>query len=1034
MSESAWKSRGLWALIGLPVLSLGLTAVCVGMCAGVPCFSTGLRYGIWADECPAGDLRIGASVQASGLLRGADDGWVWVNPYARVLHGDGSGAWASEEPMYRGRSATIELVDGDGVVVPMSIVEQIDEGPGIGFRVKLPEFADGDYTLRAHVTSFEDIDVAVSLPFYAPAIAHLMTDRPLYKPGQDVLLRSVMFRRTDLVPLEGRPGKWHVTSPDGTEMLVEKDKAGSYGVADSSFPLDDRAQVGEWTAMWTSGTAQDVVKFDVRPFRLPRFSVEAKPNATWYTRGDKVIVEGTAKYSSGAPVKDAPVQVDVALASGRWPMPLAWEQPFVGTTDAYGKFSIPIGNVPADLIEKNTLSARVTVTEAAGETIVGGTSIVLSQYDLIAEAVTELGDGLVGGFNNRAYLRLSKPDGAPIADTDVKVTPWWDASAKPFTGRTDVDGVAALQLDPGDPVTVVIDAPPYRPRPLTPEQPYLSSATEAMDGRDLDLDERRTVDRLLADVGACGDYASGSGTVDIGVRVDAGGNVQKVMTEAGLLQRCVADVMQRAKFPSGDVRTYVLSWYVPDSLRPSLSGSADVAYGDGFDATDAFDEAALRARRCIPRGTGIDGSEVLRIHWSIDQGSKAITTAFAHTDGEENDDGQMITGGGLSPGVLQCVRGAFGGMSVPEVAEGDAMGTASYALSVPSQDDARPQATTTTGYQLRVEAIADKALVGMGPIILNPGAVPDLRIRASETLLHPGENVEFDLIRGPNFSATIPEKMWLYDGTVAIVEATVDPKARKVAFTIPTDKDGFLYTEFNGVRSVVWVEPKARLEVALSTDQATYRPGESAKLTITTTAGGSPTAAGVGLVGVDATLAQLAPLLGPQEYGRVTVRETADRPAFGAFDPRALVLGEVRGENAAKAAVMRITGLPMDAAGDDRLSGSEKTVDHDLETLTTSFYRALSQVTDDVHAWEAGAASGDVMTDEKMVDFWDNALATCRSNGKPAVDAFGRPLTLNLLPYDLLMQVDPRQVVSDATKLPEDITAWDRFVAEKVTQ
>jgi hypothetical protein len=36
-----------------------------------------------------------------------------------------------------------------------------------------------------------------------------------------------------------------------------------------------------------------------------------------------------------------------------------------------------------------------------------------------------------------------------------------------------------------------------------------------------------------------------------------------------------------------------------------------------------------------------------------------------------------------------------------------------------------------------------------------------------------------------------------------------------------------------------------------------------------------------------------------------------------------------------------------------------------------------------------------------------------------------------MLPDDLLALTDPRQVVVDGTRLPEDVERWDRFVAEE---
>ena len=43
-------------------------------------------------------------------------------------------------------------------------------------------------------------------------------------------------------------------------------------------------------------------------------------------------------------------------------------------------------------------------------------------------------------------------------------------------------------------------------------------------------------------------------------------------------------------------------------------------------------------------------------------------------------------------------------------------------------------------------------------------------------------------------------------------------------------------------------------------------------------------------------------------------------------------------------------------------------------------------------------------------------------------DAFGRPLRLSVLPDELVALTDPRVVVADGTRLPEDIEAWVRFV------
>lgn len=1021
--QFATEHRTLGRAIPVAVTG-GVLLLCMGACIGVPCFPTGIKYGLWLEDCPDTDLRLGARVSAQGLLRG-EEGWVDLQPYVRFLEGEGPDAWPVEHGIKRGYDVELSLLDDTGEPVEgFEVVEWDRAGTTRRAKVSLPVVPDGDYTLRVHFSSMEEVEVDTNLPLYAPAVAHLATDRPLYKPGQTVLLRSVLLKRTDLTPLEGRPGRWRILAPDGTEMLVEKDRAGAFGVADSSFPLDVRAEVGTWTATWESGDTSDSVRFDVRPFRLPRLTVELEPSASWYGISDRLVVQGTATYTSGAPVSNAPVSATVARVDGRWPPPIAWEEPFETRTDAAGRFTVDLGPVPSDLMEKATLAMSASVTEEAGEVARGSTRLVLSKDDLAVEAVTELGNGLVEGFNNRAYLRVTTPDGRPLRGADIEVSNPWEVQGKPRQARTDEDGVAAIQLDPGAPVTVVIPAPPVRQRPVQVADPYVSSAMELTRSGGLDLAERRAVDTAVRAVARCGDLNVGDASVSVGLRVSAGGAVTRALSGDSPVEQCVSRAMRGVRFPMADERTFTLTWLVPDTKRPYFALSHQEAYGSKASSViRSINHAALEARRCMEPGQGLGGSEALELHWSLTEGSTAIAVTGV----------DVRRTAGLSPTARACVGRSFAGLRLDEPARGDALGAAVATLQVPGNAGVMaPQDRTETGYELKVAAATDGAALGQTRIVLPVGYVPPLRMRATPSLASPGDQVVVEMFRGEDFYGEIPEELWLYEGTAKVDEADVDTEARKVTFQIPSDVDGFLHVEYAGARAVVYVKPDDPLEVALSTDRAVYKPGETAVLTVSTTAGGQPSPAGVGLMGVDSTLGQLAPLLGPDDFGRVTVRATADEPAFGAFDPRALVLGQVRGENAAKAAVLRITQLPMDPAGDQAAYGSGSSVHDDEEVLTTSFYRALEQVVVLVRAWETSAPEGETMSPKLMAQLYGQALDGLEAAGEPAVDAFGRELELQVLPHDLLVQLDPRQVVADGTRLPEDIVSWTRYVDEEV--
>jgi hypothetical protein len=185
-------------------------------------------------------------------------------------------------------------------------------------------------------------------------------------------------------------------------------------------------------------------------------------------------------------------------------------------------------------------------------------------------------------------------------------------------------------------------------------------------------------------------------------------------------------------------------------------------------------------------------------------------------------------------------------------------------------------------------------------------------------------------------------------------------------------------------------------------------------------------------MGVDSTLGQLAPLLGPDEPGRVLVRASSRDPAFGAFDAKALVLGQVQGENAARAAVLRVQSLPMDPAGDRAVSSSLRVRPDATIELTDSFYAVYALLGDAVRAWQTAAPEGEQMDPPRMASFWAAALTRQQAVGGPFTDAWGRPISLGVLPDGLLSQLDPREVVTDATRLPEDVIDWVGWVHQEV--
>lgn len=986
----------------------------IGLCSGYPCMTTGLRYGVWADTCPTSALRLRARVDATDLVR---DRWRSVTVGADALWMEDSRAYGplrQSYPLSRSLDLSWSLLDPAGAVVPGVETRNLSWSGGEGrLEVKVPDVADGDYRLRANVDAgFEAVDVDVELPLYRPALVHVMSDRPLYKPGQEVLLRSAVLRRRDSKPIAERPGTWRITDPSGIEMMVEKLPTDGFGVSATTFPLDGEAQVGTWHAQYRTGSDSDTIAFEVKPFELPRFTVELASDRPWYAADEPVKITGTARYTSGAPVRNASVELQLGVTEGRWPLPLSWEAPYTRQTKADGTFELELGQVPADLVDLARIAVRARVTDEARETVGGGTQLTLSEHSLALSAVTELADGLVEKFNNRAYVRVTTPDGRPLRQTTLRLSNPYDTLAPVMEAQTDEDGVAAIQVDPGSPVTIVVPPAPVRPRPLRPDAPALVTAQGLPGNRSLDLAERRAFDRVHGAIAACGTLTVGSSNVDVGLIVRPDGSVQELIHSDTPLGRCVGAATRGVRLPSGARRTYRLSWSVPDSLQPHLELSTSLAFGSQGPIDEVLRQRAFAARRCFTRGQGEDAN-LLDVQWVQRAGSNRVATDIT-----------SLGSAGLSPGVRSCVAAAFGNVTLDEPAENDGLGVTRARLSVPvPRGQSKPSASTFTGFQFAVEA-GEGATRAEGKLTLGVGSIPHLRLRATPTLAKPGQAIEVEVLRGPNFRGELPKELILTRAGLEVAKGKLDAKTRRATLTVPADVHGFLEIELLGARTVLYVVPNDALSVALSTDNDVYRPGETATLTVQTRAGTAGVPATVSLAGVDQTLSQLATLLAPDDWGRITVRAEGQE-AFGQFGPRALQLGQIRGENAARATVLLVGQLPRDEAEDPGVYASASVDPPELEVLTSNFYRALELLIGKVRAWEKTAPKSELITPERTSAWWTEVLKTA---DPPIVDAFGMPLTLRTLPVDLREQTAPHQLVSDSTRLSEDLENWAAWI------
>jgi MG2 domain-containing protein len=1039
MRETHKKDTKLLAAIGV----LTLLAIGVYLSTRV-CISAFLFKGVLVGACPDGRIRQTVFADAWSLHRGAE-GTVRIGAVANYTSKDADDLLTTPVRRF---SVDLSLVKPKGekvALVPKKGWHQDGGDFGQSGAIVLPDVPDGEYTLRAHVrSSIGDDTLDVPLPIYAPARIHAITDRPLYQPGNTVQFRAVVLRARDLVPLDQRPGRWIVTDPSGETVFEEKAPAGDFGVASGSFPLDDAAPSGDWRVRWTSGTSFDEVTFRVEPFTLPRFRVEASAPKPFYRAHEKPIVRGKVTYSSGAPVANAQVEVAWSVA-GAWPPPTAWlagvtkdSLPKHAAADASGNFTLELPEIPKDLKGKATLIAALSAVDPAGDRVEGSTSIMLSEDAIDVQPVTELEDGLVEGFNNRLYLRASSAAGSVLAKTKLVVKRAWQPRDQGIEAMTDEDGVAAIQIDPGPAVNVVIPPMPARPPPRPPVV-QRTGAADLMTQGSPSLVDQRAMDAWNGSIEACERWVGGdSENVVVGLRVDPSGTIGEAAADARPLSQCVAAVVKAKKLPAGRARVYQIQYALTSDLpRLSHSSSGSPSVPSALEA--AITRAALDARSCLPREVeSTPMASALVFSANLKKGEVALSFA-PDPEGRESS---------LSAAAKSCIEAKLKAIRLPrsksseprgngddgaedEAEANRAVGVARFLVEASARmTESRPQATTMIGYELKVEASAGDEKIGSTKVLLRPGSVPPIRLRAQPILAEAGGDVDVTLIRGPSFTGQLPEKLHLSHERGSI-EAKVDPKTRTAKFKLPADGKGWFQAEWGGGRAFVYVRPKAELAIKVTPKKTEYAPGEDAEIAILTTAGDRGTKAGVGLIGVDQSLEQLVALPGPDAMARIRPKASMSSNAFGVLDAEALTMGRIRGSNAAAATILRVVSVPAPPEIDASITVNLHPSFEPLEALTDHFYTVLAELYAEERAWEEKAPKDEQMKPTTMAKLWEKALDACEKKKQETTDAYGRRLKLHHLPPDLLALTDPRHVVVSGTRLPEDIENWAQWVMKE---
>jgi hypothetical protein len=296
--------------------------------------------------------------------------------------------------------------------------------------------------------------------------AYLYTDRPIYRPGQDVCFKGIVRRNDDLHYSLYDKTRVHVTIDHfGEQVYAEYLTLSDLGSFTDKFTLDENAAIGSYDIYVRFSPSEDpfgFLSFNVAEYHKPEFEVLAGADKTGVLPGETVNFSVDAKYYSGGNVANAGVKWFLEavpfyfrpsskynqFSFSDWDRDVYWssEENRTLSTLAEGE-AVTDENGHLDLSQilnllksktSQTVSFKANVEDVAGNLVSGGTSVVVHQSQVYAGIRSEKYVGLQGEEQLFEVVALDW-DSNPLAGQRVTVQfverRWYSVQEKDKQGQ-----------------------------------------------------------------------------------------------------------------------------------------------------------------------------------------------------------------------------------------------------------------------------------------------------------------------------------------------------------------------------------------------------------------------------------------------------------------------------------------------------------------------------------------------------------------------------------------------------------------------
>ncbi len=295
-------------------------------------------------------------------------------------------------------------------------------------------------------------DFGIYETYYAETnrpFAYLYTDRPVYRPGQDVFFKGIVRLNDDL----------HYSLYDQQKVYVKIDHWGEQIYADyvtlselgsfsNKLTLDKNAALGNYDIMVMArpnGDAFGFVSFNVAEYHKPEFEVSASSDKSALLSGATVNFSMDATYYSGGNAGNANVDWFLEYSPfyfqpsddyqqysfSDWDQDTYWSEEKShesGTleegqavTDKNGHLELTRDLNLGEKKTSQTVTLNANVTDVSGNLVSGSTSVIVHQSEVYA------------GIRSKSYIGVegeAQPFEVVVLDWDSKPVPGQSVSVK----------------------------------------------------------------------------------------------------------------------------------------------------------------------------------------------------------------------------------------------------------------------------------------------------------------------------------------------------------------------------------------------------------------------------------------------------------------------------------------------------------------------------------------------------------------------------------------------------------------------------